>query len=713
MTTKKIKAQITLNSIEKKLLVILITILVTNSWSFDEATGKSLADKETRLLYYGREIQYQNAPQKEQVGSLVEPNVKVRASSGTKIRFKTQNGLTINGQESETIELPHLVLYRTGELTEPETRTLIVEVSGIKIPNSGATITLELFTQHGDPDQENLVANQITVLRESRWIPGDRTGGRNIPLEFEYEFRESVFSGFGSMPTPTDYYGYEINVTDHQHPPSDPLYSFSKEIAFLLENQWEVILPTVDKVSGEDDPRELVVYYCDMFPLRRDQNDQGTWIPRERITDYVGDELVPAMVDAYKKQSGDWGFKWDEAWTSYRPEEDAERLSVALTMAGVWYHGRSPSTAHSGISIRVDLKEYRAYKSLTEGIISLFHHELFHNHQRNINQYLDGNGDISGESGAWRMITEGTAVLAASVGGSDWEFSPMADERNYFTKANTYLAGDKFHNDSLNTSLKELDPYLSSIYWRFLYEQCNGMKGGVENPEAGWRVIGEVLEVLYEINRSSTNSASNSMEIIPEILDTVLNSDQDRICPFGTFQESLTQFAEAMYLLQIEDGRCVEPGLPVGCGFFDPHGLYKTPPLDVFSYEGSSQVYAGAINSSFGVDFIEVQLEFPATEKQLEIEVSGLESGEAEFNVQVWKLVTHDLEDGSQQKIINPADPDQLLTIMDSQSGTFLISAEELRNYDRLGFAITRLDINEVQDAEGGYVINLASVRGE
>jgi hypothetical protein len=38
------------------------------------------------------------------------------------------------------------------------------------------------------------------------------------------------------------------------------------------------------------------------------------------------------------------------------------------------------------------------------------------------------------------------------------------------------------------------------------------------------------------------------------------------------------------------------------------------------------------------------------------------------------------------------------------------ISADELENYDRLGFVITRLDMDEIQDPVGGYTINLVPV---
>ena len=41
---------------------------------------------------------------------------------------------------------------------------------------------------------------------------------------------------------------------------------------------------------------------------------------------------------------------------------------------------------------------------------------------------------------------------------------------------------------------------------------------------------------------------------------------------------------------------------------------------------------------------------------------------------------------------------------------SLVISADELENYDRLGFVITSLDMDEIQDPVGGYEINLVPV---
>ena len=60
------------------------------------------------------------------------------------------------------------MLLRNGTLTDPIERTLVVEVAGIRVPPDGATVTLEVTTQHPDPDASS--AERILVWRESQRI---------------------------------------------------------------------------------------------------------------------------------------------------------------------------------------------------------------------------------------------------------------------------------------------------------------------------------------------------------------------------------------------------------------------------------------------------------------------------------------------------------------------------------------------------------------
>ena len=230
-------------------------------------------------------------------------------------------------------------------------------------------------------------------------------------------------------------------------------------------------LPHVrEEVEGAA-PDELVLYACDMFPFRRRIADPENWLAREDVRDYLAVELVPAMVEAYGIESDVWGFTWYEAWTSYRPGQDAERLSVALSDGETWFHGRAPTKGHGGISMTS--MDNAQYDSLIDAHMSLFYHELFHNLQRNINLRVGGDGEVSGADGAWRFFSEGTAVLASSVGLPDVELARTTVPRSYRAFASLF---------PLDESYEEMDPYRAALYWRFLYEQCGGVTTGRGEP---------------------------------------------------------------------------------------------------------------------------------------------------------------------------------------------------------------------------------------
>ena len=367
------------------------------------------------------------------------PAVTVRAASGALIRFKTQNGEKVGGVPPETWDLPHLVLQRNGGPTDPQERTVLVEVTGIEVPPAGVTVTLTIETQHGDPDTHTDSPPRIQVWRESqRILNASRDTQADVTVVLEHVFDETVLTDAGALATPTDYFRYDLVVTDALHPATNPRYTFSRDHAFLMENQWVAPLPAVREASVGAAPDELVVYYCDMFPFRRDDDSPTTWLPRKRVEGYICAELVPALIEAYRVQTDLWGFPWYQEWTSYRPECDAERLSVALTDGETWFHDEAPRQGHAGISLNVSrVKE--EYDTLTDGLMSIFHHELFHSLQRNINQHHGGDGRVGGPKNAWDFFAEGMAVLASSVGQRDIEFGQTQGLRAYTINARVFL----------------------------------------------------------------------------------------------------------------------------------------------------------------------------------------------------------------------------------------------------------------------------------
>ncbi len=632
------------------------------------------------------------------------PVVTLWATSRATIPFATQNGQTLGDVPSQRLELPHLVLYRDGALSDPDERTLVVQVSGIAVPLTGITVTLELTTQHGDPDPGDYYDQRIVVWRESRQITN--TLGitmTDVVVVFTHEFTESVASGSGTIAMPTDYFRCDVTLTDASHPANDPLQVFSADYALLMENQSTARLPEVEAEHAGAAPDELVVYYCDMFPFRKSPHDPTTWLPRADITDYVGTELVPQMVEAYRVQTDVWGFPWYDAWTSYRPDEP-ERLTVALSEGQTWFHSWAPVRGHSGISIKVNGGDNAACDTLTDGLMSSFHHELFHNVQRNILLHNSDSGNVNGQDEAWQFFSEGTAVLASSVGQPRGQFSHTVWLQNYMFYANAFILFGGGRSPDLNTSYSEIDPYRASFYWRFLYEQCGGMVNGAEDPAAGMHVVGDALKALYSGDIVDISSSTDLIGALPEIMDRALAGSS---CPFQTYEESLTAFAGAVFELRLDRGRCAEPGIPGECGFYDPYSQYQDPPVSTIAFTGREYAYQDGIGSSFGIDLIEVTLDRATDGHSFAVEFYRAPTSDAAFSVQLWHLTSsgggtkprHVSAEDTSAQILQQSSPDNHLT--------FVIPAIHWAIYDRLGLIITRFDTQEALDSIGEYAIEL------
>jgi hypothetical protein len=632
--------------------------------------------------------------------------ITVRAASGVTIGFRTQNGEKVGGVPPETWDLPHLVLQRNGALTDPQERTVLVAVTGIEVPPAGVTVTLTIETQHGDPDTHTDSPPRIQVWRESqRIVNASRNTQADVTVILEHLFDETVLTDAGVLATPTDYYRYDLVVTDALHPATNPSYTFSRDYAFLMENQWVAPLPEVREASVGAAPDELVVYYCDMFPFRRDGDSPTTWLPRERVEGYIRAELIPALIEAYRVQTDVWGFPWYEEWTSYRAGPDAERQSVALADGETWFHDEAPRQGHAGISLNVSrVKE--EYDTLTDGLMSIFYHELFHSHQRNICQHYGGDGRVGGTKNAWDFFAEGTAVLASSVGQPGVEFSQTQGLRAYTFNARVFLGRAGKSAGDFNKSYEGMYPYDAVAYWRFLYEHCGGVSDRVEDPAAGMQVIRQALSVLYAGHVVDIGASTDLVEKMPAIMTQALEASS---CPFRTYEESLQAFTRAIYQLRLEGGRCTAPGFPRGCGFYDPHELYPDPPYSTILYTGEaitytrlSQPYPAGIPSSFGMDFVDVALDPSLDGQSLTLEFHSARGGEAEFAVQVWNLMLPG--DGSRPR---PASAETLMTKHSDGHLSHVIPAINTTECNRLGLVITRTDARESLDPEGAYTVVL------
>jgi len=594
----------------------------------------------------------------------------------------------------EVREIPHLVLKRNGVLTPGYERTLDIVANNVPVYAPGIRVTLTISTQHQDPDQQGKDSNRVQVWREEQFVPYTIQTQQGVRLSFSVTFDRNTILDDKPVTTPTDYFRYQISVIDVN---GNLRQSYTQDFAFLMENHWRVPLPKLLETEPGSAPDELLVYYYDMIPFQADRRDPVTQIPRQDVGRYVQVELIPAMVQAIQTQSNDWGFAWHPEWRNFRRDEDPKTLSVALGEYGVWFHGKAPSLGHSMISIRVD-GSAGEYDNLKDGIMSIFHHELFHNQQRSINLHFSGDANVAGKNEAWKMFSEGTAVLASSVGQSQVQFEQTSIARSYMKRADAFIGADGVFGGGLNKSYETI-PYHTATYWRFLFEKC----GGLEDAATGMSVIRTVLETLYKGEVVNIHNSTAVIESMPIIMDRVLA--QSPSCPFSNYEESLLDFAHTIYMLRLENGRC-DTVSDNNCGFYDPNLLYTTPPVEsAYIAESPITFINGKIPSSFGMDFIEVELGSVTNDKLVRVSIAKSSSSKAEFAVEVVMVKTQGVSSNVDAKPVLVGE----LPASDMGNGHYVfdINNINLSQYDCLSLIITRIDTSEKTDSNGSYTVQI------
>lgn len=627
--------------------------------------------------------------------------INLHAASGATIPFTNSNSSVTPAQD-----IPHLVLSRNGVLTNSSERSLTITVELLAALPAESTITLRLETQHGDPDQGGRERDRITVWQARQQGKDARVGSST---SFTVEFGEEITLGGQLVPTPTDYYRLSVVVQDANQPGIQPLFATDLEYAFLMERQYLVDLEYTRPTSPSS-PRQLLVYACDMFPFQRDEHDPASKISRIAIPGYIQSELLPELLAAIHLQTAGWGFEW-EGWVSYESGGDPSSLGVALSDGQTWFHGPAPERGNASIAINVNGGNNADYDTLTDGIMSTFHHELFHNLQLAIANSSGGHFDIDGVDDAWQFFSEGMAAFVPTVAQPQVQFSQNRQPRAYLAKAIQFIGG-KGHPGELNTSYAALNPYLAALYWRFLYEQCAGFANGAENPTVGMRLLRHTLQTLYGAEVVDINHSNDLVAALPQVMNHVLASPEAGGCPFTTYEASLAHFARSIYTLRLADGRCTAPGIPTNCGFYDPTGLYSEPRVVEISFTGEPLVYSSAqqpypagIQSSYGMDFIDLKLRPAEPEQELTIQVAGLDHGKAEFSVQILKLHKQVSGGMSSQKAIQVMPAELLKQETPDSPVTITISPGALQGCNRIGIIITRVDASESIDPNGAYTL--------
>lgn len=619
--------------------------------------------------------------------------VALRTPTDESIEFIPSGRIDKITRKSNTV--PHLVLNRNGSPTPSFERTLEVTVNNVPVSPPGSYVELAIGTQHSDPDLGKREDNHIEIWKETAFVPQSSVKEGYASLHFTVTFDAHTNLHNKVIVTPTDYFQYQISILDMH---GNKQYSHIEEYAFLMENQWRVPLPKVLESSPGAAPDRLLVYYYDMLPFQVDPSDATTRMSRQNVEQYLQTELLPAMVEGFRTQSSMWEFPWHAEWRNFRRDEDPKTLSVALIDADTWFHGEPPSLGHSMISIRVD-GSFDEYETLTDGILSVFYHELFHNHQRNISLHFNGHAQIAGKENAWMMFSEGTAVLASSVGLPTVQFSETAQSRSYMKRANAFVGGDAVVGGGLNKSYTRI-PYQTAAYWRFLYEKCGGLNNGKEDPAMGMQVIRTTLETLYMGGLVDIGSSTDLIDSLPIIMDRVLANSP--VCPFHSYEESLSAFARAIYQLRLGNGRCIVSGWPVECGFFDPHRLYSIPPVEsTVTLQEARMTVNGKIPASYGIDFIDLHPGLAVNGKLLRIHFSGADDSASEFRIQVLKIAGQGVGADPSTAFVSLQD----VASMKTTDGELQIDIRGIHSTEDLILIIIRQDPYEQDDPSGTYSI--------
>lgn len=412
--------------------------------------------------------------------------VSLAAADGATIEFQTQNGTSQDGKPAEVRSIPHLVLLRSEKLTVPQERTLIVTIQ----PAAAGTavqseLQVRLETQNGDPDRFGTISSRLVVYSGQLQV-------NDTPTVLEIRLDgTTVIDGEVYDPTPTGYYRLVFSQAgqEEREGTADEMVI---DYAFLLENQWVTRLQS----AGEPGPQELVVYYNDMTPFQYNSFDPDGRLTRGEVNGFLREVVIPGMAAIFDLQKA-WGFEWHPQWHGFRQEVSSSQLTVALTDRDIWYHGPAPKGGFGLISINVNQYRLQTYSSLTDWMLSIFSHELFHNQQRNLSLQAGANGSTEGQHSAWEIVSEGTALLVESLTREVLGFSDGSGGNPYSVRAAAFYSRLDSISEQDGLPFEQMSPYEMVVFWRSLYDRSRGNAAGVQGTRQGLEIVRQTLEILY------------------------------------------------------------------------------------------------------------------------------------------------------------------------------------------------------------------------
>jgi hypothetical protein len=457
-----------------------------------------------------------------------------------------------------------------------------------------------------------------------------------------------------------------------------------------------VALDTWDAALGAE--HTVHITYATLFPYARGEENLNSRLSPAAVADFIEHSFARLISETWHTQFERWGFG-----QPLHPDWDRDRVVDVIVNAPPFAlmdgSGTYTALAYSDgqdyperrIWWRSSMESYARYDALENGYRAIFAHEFFHLMQWNVLLNAGLPEDL------WiGVFIEPQADFAISAQYPELELSRshlVIRNGAYGDSANQYLTR------RLNSSYVDFGEDAAqnddmTLYWRFLYEQYGGM---------------DVVRAALEEMGSSPQNAD-----VVSGIGEVMNRAFSRVAgPFQTFEASLIEFARANYALRLENGRCASQDASM-CGgrYFDPQALYAAPTLEallqydgqqlttiVAQGQGDSSRYRGAIPSSYGMDFIEVDLDPTVLGQPATVRVQAEGQG-ARFSVQIWRLRRGDLFPSalvSAPEVV-PQDSD----------GAHTVVIRQLDNEcNRLALIITRVDPNEATDSVGAYTVTI------
>ncbi len=565
--------------------------------------------------------------------------------------------------DRERFELPVLYLHRQRETTPAAERTLEIGLVGLA---AGNEIEIKVVSFHEDVTTGRPVTARMSFL-------SDRRCTANAPCTVDWTIDAANLTGRKDL---SGFYSdlYYVHVTDTA---GQTLWEDLTRPAFAALDTWDM----------EMDGYAVRVTYAALFPFARGQRDLDNRLPPDKVPNFIELEFVPIIRETWRTQVNKWGFG-----QPLHPDWDADKVIeiVVTDLPFALFDGTGTYTLFHGDDGRFTStrriwwfssnNSFQAYDSLDEAYRASFPHEFFHLMQWNV---LLNSGR---QENYWQSWLEGQATVAPTV-----QYPELAHS-TYNSSANRVLAA------GLKSSYRDLETnpsqwYDGALYWRFLYEAYGDL--------AIFRVA---LEEMARYAGADDDDGSAVVAMKAALDATFARLDG----PFRSFDDSLIAFARANYALRLSNGRCAAVELSL-CGglYYDPQDAYAEPPVETeLAYDGSRLSYDGAIGSSYGTDFIEVNVDLAVHNQPLTIKLQS-EGGAARFNVQLWVLGPGI----GKPRAVTPQ-PD-LVPLDGSGAHVHVNPRVDWRATNRVALIITRLDSDEMIDPVGNYQVTLESGSGD